>query len=237
MAGLRFPGALRAGLLLAALLSPAAFAQMPPAGITVTGQAVVYGVPDQASFSVGINELDADVSAAVARANERVAAIMAALQESGVAEADIRTSDFSVWREDRVDASGEEAAPVFRAMNSVTVTVRDIATLGDLLSASLDAGANQIHSVNFFIAETGELESEARGLALADAQEKAEQLASLAGLTLGQPVSIAESGPAPADWMQTGYGAAMARESVPVAPGELSVSVAVTVTYGLTDGE
>lgn len=220
-----------AGLLIA-LCSTFALAQ-DQSGIRVTGTGTVYGEPDLAVFEVGIDSTDPDLATAVEHANQVASAIMTALTEAGVAETDLRTGSFNVWREDIHSPEGEPRPPTFRVVNSVHVTVRDITRVGDLLGLALDSGANQVSGVRFILADPVELRAQARELAMADALRVASQLADLGGVELGAPLFIEErqvnGGPQP-----QAYAAAM-ETSVPTAAGELAVTVSVTVNYGIVD--
>ena len=83
----------------------------------------------------------------------------------------------------------------FEIVNQLQVTVRDTDMLGELLDAAVNAGANSINGVTFYVDDQTAAASEARGLAVEDARTKAEELAAATGLTLGSVISIAE-GPA-----------------------------------------
>jgi hypothetical protein len=73
-----------------------------------------------------------------------------------------------------------------------------------------------------------------RDEAMADAKAQAEQLATAAGVTLGdvQNISYYSSTPSPIyyDSKAAGVGGGA---SVPVSPGQLTMTVSVNVTYGI----
>lgn len=222
-------------VLLAALVWGAGVAQEQQ-GISVSGSGTAYGVPDRAVFQTGINVSDADVTAASDQANRVTQAILDALADAGVEKRDVRTTNFIVRREDRWADDGTQQPPLYRVMNTVDVTVRDVTQLGELLGLVLRSGANQVNSVNFTHSEPAELERQARKLAVQDAAERAKQLADLSGVQLGVPLSISENVPAgataPFQSTRMVY-AESADASVPVAAGELGVTVEVFVTYGI----
>jgi uncharacterized protein YggE len=72
------------------------------------------------------------------------------------------------------------------------VTVRDTDQLGELLDAAVNAGANSIYGVTFYVDDQTAAASEARVEAVEDARTKAEELASAAGMTLGPMVALSE---------------------------------------------
>lgn len=202
-------------------------------GIRVSGTGTVHGAPDTATFTVGINTLSEDVSEATRESNEAAQAIIDALMEAGVDEADVRTSSFNVYREDRQNSDGEQQEPLYRVINSVSVTVRDTDSTGDLLSLALENGANQVNNLQFTLSDADGLRAEARTLAVQDARERAEQLAEIAGVELGAPIFIEEfqGGGMPMSARQNFAFAEAA--SVPIEAGELSVTVDVTIVFSI----
>ncbi|GIL13852.1 MAG: hypothetical protein BroJett038_25720 [Chloroflexota bacterium] len=167
---------------------------LPTNSITVSGSGLASGSPDVAYINLGVDSVNASVSQAVAQANQTMAAIMQALTALGVAAEDVQTVSFNVYPEDRYDPqtnmpTGER---VYRVNNMLNVTVRDINRVSEVIQAGLDAGATSINSLNFGIANTTDLEQEARLKAVEDARARAERLAAAMGVTLGQPIIISE---------------------------------------------
>jgi uncharacterized protein YggE len=78
--------------------------------------------------------------------------------------------------------------------NTVFVTLRDLESLGDVLDAVIEAGANSINGIQFDVADRTEALSEARKAAVADARAQAEELAAAAGLELGAIQNISTYG-------------------------------------------
>lgn len=219
--------------LLSCLLLSMTFAQDALSGITVSGIGTAYGEPDQAVVNLGVNILDEDLSAANDEATRIANNLLETLSNLGVEEKDIRTSQFSVWLEDQYRPSGELGTPKYRINNTLSVTVRDLSQLGAVLSQSLEAGANSVGNVQFTISDPDALAASAREMAMNDARAKAEQLAELAGVTLGQVVMIADaahnSAPSP---FPIARAEAMSFEAdVPVATGQLSVSATVQIRF------
>jgi uncharacterized protein YggE len=226
MRGLRYFG------VIALLLAATAWAQGELRGITVTGSGTVYGEPDMAVFEVGVNVLNEDLSLATAEANSAMRRMTEALVAAGVAERDIRTVTFNIWREEHWGQ--EPPKPAFRVMNTVRVTVREVARAGELLSLSLTSGANTVNSIQYTLADPTGLMRQARELAMADALAKAEQLASLAGVTLGEVTMISETPGGMTFYaeraMMMGAGGP---DGVPVAGGELAVTVSLVVNFAI----
>ena len=115
--------------------------------------------------------------------------------------------------------------------------VRDLAILGEVIDDAAAAGGNSvvINSILFTIEDTSPLQTQARSLAVEDAEAKARTLAEAGGVRLGEPVSIVESTylggpPVPFSTEEAAFDTA-ARTATPIAPGELTVTVNVAVVY------
>jgi len=126
----------------------------------------------------------------------------------------------------------------YRVENAVEVTARQINKLGPLLDALVQGGANQIRGIGFRVEKGEALLESARRLAMEDARRRAQTLAESAGVEVGMPLRIEEQGggipPIPRPFAATmARGAAPA---MPVAPGELDLSVTVSVLFELKAG-
>lgn len=207
-------------------------------GITVVGRGEAFGAPDRAELNVGVETFAEVVEEATSQNQATVESIMAALEAEGIAREDIQTSNYSLWAEQIYGDRGPEGIAGYRVSNQVNVTLRDIERVGDVIAAVTGAGANNIHGVSFRVADPAALEAEARAEAIANARERAESLAELSGVELGEIVVISEvigqSGVSPFGGRGLGGGAMAEDAAAPgISPGELSVGVEVQVTFAL----
>ncbi len=202
--------------------------------LSVVGSGSVSLRPDLAYVSIGVRSEDPDAKAAVEANNSQTEAVIDALLNFGVAQDDLQTINFNIYSFEDFNQAFEERPPMrYSVENTVYVTVRDIDTLGDLLSAAIDAGANNIWGIQFDVADRSESLSEARALAVANANDKAAELAGLAGVELGQILSISTSGggfPIPFGVGGGGFAAEEAA-AVPVSPGQINVAVDVNIVF------
>ena len=207
---------------------------VPPRQITVTGQGIVDVRPDMATLSLGVTTEGEAAGEALAANNAAMAAVMARLEEAGIAPRDMQTSLLNLsprWTEPR-DGGTRPEIDGYIASNALTVRVRELPALGDVISAAVADGANTFDGLSFGLAEPEPVEDEARGEAVADAERKARLFAEAAGVTLGPILSITEvtefRGPIMMEQ------AAFARDaSVPIAPGEVSLRATVTMSWGI----
>lgn len=203
--------------------------------VSVTGTGEAQAPPDEARINAGVQAVADTVVAASRQNEEKVRKIMDALSEQGIDESDIGTTDYSIWaQQDYQD--GQSRITGYQVSNVVVVTIKDIAKVGDVLAAVTNAGANTVHGVQFSVSDTEALETQARERAMADARRRAESLAGLAGVALGEVVTLSTSaGPGYGPMMMEAAAMRMS-DSAPtptITPGQQSVSVQVQVTYAI----
>jgi hypothetical protein len=203
--------------------------------IVVNGEGDVTGKPDQARLSAGVVTQASTAAAALAANSTAMNRVFAALKTLGIPDTKIQTSNFSVqpqYPPFRPDAPEPRNIVGYQVSNQASVIVEDLSKLGAALDALVKSGANQLGGVAFSIANPKPLAERARSLAVADAMAKAKTLAMAAGVNLGPLLSIQEGTvftPAPRFEAR----AALAAAPPPVAIGEESVTVNVTMTYGI----
>jgi len=204
--------------------------------ITVVGVGKVSLVPDIAQLNVGVEDSASTVAEAKTKVDTQVAALLAALKALGIADKDIQTSNYSIYYEQPSsplpkDSSSTERGGLYHVSNMLLVTVRDVSKAGDVLDAMVAAGANQVYGVNFTVSDQVKWQSQARELAMADAKARADELARLSGVQVGQVQAVSEviGGnvyPVAADRGLGGGGAG-------IVPGEQELSMQVQVVYAI----
>ena len=218
-----------AGLLLAA---PAVAQTALPAMISVTGEATLSVPPDLAQIDGGVTSEAKTAREASEANNAAMGKVLLALKGAGIDEKDFQTSRLSLQPQSAPNrASGPPVVVGYRASNRVTIRLRDVTKVANVIDTLVGAGANDIGGINFMVSQASKLLDEAREKAIADARRKAEIYAKAAGVTLGAPISISEEGsPAP---MQFRKLAAPMAASAPVAQGEETIGITVSVSWAI----
>jgi uncharacterized protein YggE len=215
------------------LAAPALAQTMPPPAISVTGEANVSVTPDQARIDSGVTS-DAKTAREASEANNAaMSKVLLALKGAGIEEKDYQTSRLSLQPQFAANYKPSERAGIvsFRASNRVTVKIRDVTKVANVIDVLVGAGANEIGGINFTVTQASKHLDEAREKAIADARRKAEIYAKAAGVTLGEPISISEDGaPTP---VFRGKMAAQMAAGAQVAPGEETLSVTVSVSWAI----
>jgi hypothetical protein len=233
-------------LVLAAMAPAAASAQQAPVAVQaingtrldVVATGEVNRVPDIATISAGVVTTATTATAALEQNARQIASVRAALRKAGIAERDIQTSAINLFPDYRHDERGGNPTLIgYRASNELSIRFRDIAGTGRILDALVAQGANQINGPTLSIDKPESALDEARTRALTAARQRADLYARALGKRVGRVVAISEGMNAP-------YGrpmpmAVMARgaaaDSTAVEPGQQTLSVALSVTYELTD--
>jgi hypothetical protein len=131
----------------------------------------------------------------------------------------------------------DQGQPIYRVSIGVTITIRAPEKVGEVLATAVGAGANMVNYIQFDIANRAALQSDARQLAVTDAKARAEELAGLLSLKVGEALSVTENGESyGGPYPMGGGGAAMDSVAPPISQGTLSVSMSVTITFALVTG-
>jgi uncharacterized protein len=203
-------------------------ASKPTGGITVTGTGTVTSVPDEATFTVGVQTQGSTARDALASNSEQMRRVIAAVRLAGVSKADVQTQDVSV----SANYSDGNQIDGYSASNSVLVTIRDLTRAGKVLDAASNAGANQVYGPSLSRSDQDALEKKALRDAVGEARTKAEVLAKAAGVSLGRVTAIAEGSPGGAEpYYATDL--RMAKADAPIEPGTQDIQASVTVTFAI----
>lgn len=209
--------------------------------LTVSGEARIAAVPDVATITLGASGRGETAILAMNATSKAVDVILDRLAGLKIEARDIQTTQLHVGEQSRWDRDREENVFTgYLATNTVQVRVRNLDQIGDLLSAVLDDGANELRNLSFGLQHPREVEDEARRRAVADAMGRAALYAGAAGVPLGDILSIKDSAEplvrsiVEAEPMIVVEEAVVARD-VPVAAGEIEVRAEVTMVFAIGD--
>ena len=228
-------------IVLAALVlgacSPTVMANPAPSvrTLNVSGSGQVYLTPDIAYINIGVHTEKPAAADAVAENKDQTQKVIDSLKGAGVDPKDISTTNFSIWSNTQYSPDGQPTGTTYVVDNTVSVTVRDLASLGDLLDSAVASGANNINSIQFDVADKTAALKEARAQAVKVAETQAQELADAAGVKLGDIQTISFNDTLPVPYSNTfgkgGGGAVAEAAAVPIQPGQLTLTATVNVTY------
>lgn len=222
------------GLLAACSPSAAPSTQENQRSMSVSGTGRVTVVPDIAKINIGVRSEAEAVTDALDSNTAQANAISQALQDLGIAEDDIQTSNFNVYPSDRYDPmTGQVEGRYFVVENTVNVTVRELSSLGEVLTAVVEAGANNIYGINFDVEDRETAVAEARKLAIEDAKAKAQAIADESGVELGEILNISVYSGSTPTMFYDAKGGAYSEAAVPIAAGTLAITMEASLTYSI----
>lgn len=233
-----------AAILAFSLLAPArADDERPYRVLSLSGTGEVKARPDTASITSGVISNAKTAQAALAANSAAMNSLFAELRAAGIADRDLQTSNFNIAPQYRPydpknPVPQHERIIGYQVSNGVTVRVRDLDRLGRLIDQMTAAGANRMNGISFYVDKTENLLDEARRKAMADVRRKADLYADGFGVKLKRVLTISENvsqhGPRPMraeGLMAMSDGAS--RKAAPVAAGEQSLSIRLSVTWEL----
>lgn len=221
------------------LLSCALANAAEPSGsfLTVSGNAEVQAVPDQAVINLGFIAQAPDARQAQEQVNKQMQGVIDALKNAGLPAEKIQTSQLAlhpVYEDRKRDASAEPRIVGYRAANSVRATIDDLSKVGASIDAAIAAGANQVNSLEFQLKNDADARKQALQRAASEAMQKARVLAEATGVILGDPADISESGVSVNPPRPMMYQARAMAAATPVEPGQVTVNAAVQIRYRVT---
>lgn len=202
----------------------------------VTGEGKVFVTPDIAKITVGVQESGASLKTVQDNLNKKSAAITDAVKNLGVKKEDIKTTSYNLYPQYDYQNSPNRLTG-YQVSTTYEITIKDFDKINELIVVATGAGANMEGGINFEINEITKKEKlqEARSLAAVDAKEKAQGLASAAGINLGKVINISESQglneirPLPA------MGGAVTLNKLAVEPsiqaGQTEINVLITLSF------
>jgi uncharacterized protein YggE len=213
-------------------------AQDPPArpSIQVNGTGTVSVEPDEARVRVGVDSEAATAGEAQEGANQVAQRILDAVGELGIAPEAVQTSRLRLMPVYQASPGREQAPRItgYRAVNTVTVELRDLSRIGPVVDATIEAGANRVDGVDFGIRDDEEARRAAWTAAVEDARGKAETITAALGVPLGPVLEVYEQGiNIPVVNMRMADAAMALESATPVATGRVSVTASVSIRYAL----
>lgn len=201
-----------------------------PETVTVSGEAKSQEKNQMASFSAGVMVQNMDKNKAITEVNTKMDGLVKVVKDFGIKDADIKTQNISYYQEPK----GGQNPGMWQVNNSVEIVLREIDkanALADLISSS---GANNVYGPNFSMEDTNQAGKGLYNMALKDAKDKAESIASASGRKLGKVLSVNDGGttsniyPMYAMKDSTGMGGGAVSE-----PGSTTVYKSLTVVFEL----
>ena len=205
-------------------------------GLTVTGEGTSYVTPDVAKIDFGVSTEAKNLADSQKLNSEAIAKIKDALQAYNIEAKDIKTLYYTINPEYNYISSRAPQLRGYTTRHTIEITVRKLEDADSVVQTLGNSGATEVNQVQFTVDDPSEVQNDAREKAIAQAKEKAKQLADLSGAHLGRIISINESTPS-SDGFYPKFSEGMGGGSSIAVPGleegSMAVISNVTITYSL----
>jgi uncharacterized protein len=205
--------------------------------LRVDGTGEAKAEPDEAWVDLAVETTGPTVNAAGEENARRMERVIAALVAAGLPRKELDTRNYSVYPEyTQPDPQSEPKLRGYRANNSLSVHVRELPRLGDLIDRALAAGANRVDGVRFALSHEEAVRAEALRQAVEHARRTAEVLASALGVRIGAVLEASTVAEPPRVFpvrLAMEAGNKSGAPTTPILPEEQTVQAQVTLIYTL----
>lgn len=198
--------------------------------VKVTGEATLQATPDQATITIGVQTENVDPKLAQQENAQTISDIITVLKELGIAESNIKTSDY------RIDPQynyieGKEIFKNYKVHHMLQIKTKDIEKVGSIIDAAVKHGANSVSNIHFSLANSESYYNQALTIALNNAYEKALTLTKAIKAPLHPiPIQIEELSATtpPVIYQTTSF---VKASTTPIQPGELQITATIRAEY------
>jgi uncharacterized protein YggE len=209
--------------------------------ILVTGQGSTDIAADMAVLTLTVTRDEETARAALDANSAAMSDVLSAMKSEGVKERDLQTSGFSIqpryfYPSNKPTTNHQPPRIVgYTVRNSLTVRIRDISALGEILDTSVTLGVNEGGNIMFTNDDPSAAITQARVKAVKDAMAKAKTLAEAAGVKVGKLLEMSEQthNPRPMLMARAERSMAMSADTVPVVAGENTYKVTVNMSFAI----
>jgi hypothetical protein len=196
--------------------------------IRVDGHGSVTSKPDQAVISLGVMVEDRNAQDAQQQNAVISNQVLSALRQMGIQQEDIQTIRYTI--DPVYDYNdGQTTLRGYRVLHMLQLTIEDISQVGVVIDVATQNGANEISRLEFNVSNYEAYYIEALKRATLNAKKKAEEIASLLGVSIQNlPLWISESGTT----IEPGITReALTATATPIQEGELTINASVNAVF------
>jgi uncharacterized protein YggE len=219
----------------AATLTSATGCPTTASTVTVQGYGTAAGQPNELTISLGVQTQASTASAALDNNSAKANALISQLEADGVSKQDLQTSGLSVQP---VYTGPKQLITAYQVMDTVTVTLYDLADAGKIIDDAAHAAGNAIlvNNIVFSVKDDTALLGQARAAAVRQAVGQAQIMAAAAGMSLGHLCSLVDNSSPPQPVTLDSGAPTKAAAPTPIQPGQEQVTANVTAVYELVAG-
>ena len=210
-----------------------------PSTISVPGVGIASAIPDEIQIVMGVTNSGPNATSVLLQNSANMTNVISAIEKGvGINSSDVQTTNFNFGP---TYAPGSNTINGYQASNNVQVTLQgsDVSKLDSVINAAVNAGVNQIQSIQYVLSNS--LQTQLQNLALKNAIESANQTALLTASSEGvkivgiQSVTVLGANYQPSYGLYGAAAPALASSTVnynvPIAPGQTQYTMQVQVVY------
>jgi len=204
----------------------------PQPTVDVTGEGIVYVVPDEVTISVRVENTGTEVKALKTKNDRIVNDVLQTIKRMGIEDKNVQTEYVKLSKNYQHNTKTYN----YSANQTISIYLKDLKKYETLMDGLMASGINRIDGISFSSSKEMELKSQARKKAIENAVMKAKEYVGVLNQTIGKAVSISEAqnyiSPQPmyrAMAMQADNSAA--KETL--AQGEIEIRINVNVRFVL----
>ncbi|MDP2638896.1 MAG: SIMPL domain-containing protein [Candidatus Azambacteria bacterium] len=203
-----------------------------PQTVSFIGEGKVTAAPDTAKAEIGLTTEGKDTISVQNENSSKMNAVIKFLKEQGIKEGNIKTNNYSLSPKYEYN-KGKSTLVGYILNQNLTVSIRNLSKVGDILDGAVLNGANQINSISMFVDNPEELKNKAREEAVKQAKEKALAASQAAGFRLGRVIGFSENsaGGPPMFYEAMGKGGGEVAVAPQIEPGSQEIKINITLTY------
>jgi len=211
-----------------------AHAQQIEPTVGVTGEGKVIVVPDEVTISLGVQTQGKDAAAVKSENDKAVDKVLDFLLKKNIPQNQVQTEYVSLNKNYDYNTKVYN----YNASQTISIKLKDLSKYDEIMSGLVASGINSINGVNFGSSKMDTYEAEARKKAVANAKVKAQEYAGVLGQKIGKALQIAEQGtntPQPQPMYKMAMSESMDSSQRTLAPGEMTISSKIQITFQLID--
>lgn len=229
---------LAVGILFSAIPATVKFGNsfVPSHTLTVTATGKTTASPDLAEVTFSVVTQGQNPKMLSDSNNRKMSAVIQFVKSEAIADGDITTTGYDLSPNYQWDKfSQRNYITGYTLTQTVQVKIHDLAKVAEVIGGLAPLGVNQVSGVAFMFNDNERVLAAARADAFAKATAKAQEMAAEAGVSLGSPVTVAETNyipmPRPYSLESAGIGMGGGAVAPTIQPGTQDITDTVTITY------
>jgi uncharacterized protein YggE len=184
--------------LMSLLSASAAYSQpeetrMRSPSVMTHGEAVIMAEPDQAQIDIGVVTQARNAPEAAKENAEKLSRVMGQLKKLLGKGDEIKTTGYALNPSYRYPQGGKAEITGYTAINILQIKTGNLESVGKLIDAAMQSGANQINRLLFTLKDEHSAQLQALRIASQKAKSKAEEMAGALGSKFVKVLSLHEN--------------------------------------------